>query len=214
MSPLAIVTARIGSTRFPGKMLADLGGKPLVLWATDAAINAFGADNVVAAVPASSENDELAKLLGTTCEVFRWDGPEADVLGRVHACAHRHRWHPDAVIVRVTPDDPFKDAAALKAVSLGKRLPVELGGEAFTLAMLDEAESQHPWVGMTGDHREHISWAIFGTDNPAPKAPDGVWTVDTPEDLEKARERARTASARTLVEQGMPVGDVLAGWAG
>jgi hypothetical protein len=175
-------------------MLLDLGGKPLVRWATDAAVEAFGRENVVAAIPASAENDELARVLAEVCEVFRWDGPENDVLGRFYYCAHRYRWHPDSVIVRVTPDDPFKSSASLRRVASGERLPVEQGGEAFTLAMLDHAEDVwqgqmwHPDFGARAvHHREHITDALSrGTAPPPPPAPH-PWTIDTAEDMEAAR---------------------------
>ena len=196
-APLAIVQARIGSTRLPGKLLLDLGGKPLVWWAWNAAVQAFGLENVVVALPASPENDELADTIerfpAYAGNTFRRDGPENDVLGRFHACAHRYRWHPDSVIVRVTPDDPFKIPALMWAVARGERHPVELGGEAFTLAMLDAAHARSLGVSyylgeplVTSTVREHITRALFATD--PPPCPPGVWTIDTQADLDAARE--------------------------
>lgn len=185
--PLAIVQARIGSKRLPGKMLMDLGGKPLVYWAWNAARVAFGVEHTVAAIPASAANDELAGVVeGWGGQVFRWAGDESDVLGRFHACAHRYRWRPDSVIVRVTPDDPFKSAVALARVAMGERLPVEFGGEAFTLAMLDE---WHEW----GDGVEHLTHLY---EYPPPPPPPGVWTIDTQEQLDQVREIWANAEAR------------------
>jgi spore coat polysaccharide biosynthesis protein SpsF (cytidylyltransferase family) len=211
VKPLAIVQARIGSTRLPGKMLLPLGGKPLVCWATQAAIDAFGVEHVKATVPVSAENDELAAVLeGMGVQVHRWEGDEADVLGRFHDVAHRHRWHPDSVIVRVTPDDPFKDPRMLRRVATGERLPVELGGEAFTLAQLDEAEAG--WRIKEGDgmggfylrpdwaRREHITHALFKTS--APSAPAGSWTVDTQEDYDRAKAEAGRRLTRVREEAG------------
>lgn len=181
--PLAIVQARIASTRLPGKMLMDLGGKPLVRWATDAAVQAFGRENVVAAIPASEENDELARVLSEVCEVFRWDGPENDVLGRFYHCAHRYRWHHETVIVRCTPDDWAKSASGLRRVASGERLAVEVGGEAFTLAHLGEMHRY--WE--RGDFRQHITKALFEFPPQPPPPADHPWTIDTAKDLEAAR---------------------------
>lgn len=173
----------MGSTRLPRKMLLPLGGKPLVWWAWNAAVEAFAAANVVCAIPASAENDELAdELRWFSAEVFRWDGPERDVLGRFYHCAHRYRWHPDSVIVRVTPDDHRKDVDGLRRVAAGERLSVEYAGEAFTLAMLDAAYARVPF---TDPAREHITDALFPSRMPAPQAP-GPWTIDTQEDYDAA----------------------------
>lgn len=207
LAPLAIVQARIGSQRLPRKMLLRVAGKPLIWFAWNAAVRAFGRENVVIAMPATPENDELeTEVLSMDAGVltFRWDGPEWDVLGRFWHCAHVYRWHPDSVIVRVTPDDPFKDPGTMCWVAMGERHPVEFGGEAFTLRMLDNAQETEPTHFEVDDDdctdgldpvsavkwepneaREHITMALFETD--APYAPEGIWTVDTRADYEAVR---------------------------
>lgn len=183
-APLAIVQARMGSRRFPGKMLADLGGRPLVWWAWNAAVEAFGAANVVVAMPASAENDVLAEAVeGFGGTVFRWDGDEDDVLGRFVACARTYRWRDDTVVLRVTADDPFKVPDLMRRVADGERHPVELSCEGFTLAFLEVANRDYR-PSMTT--REHMTYLF--THRPPP-APPGVWTVDTPEDLEAAQRK-------------------------
>lgn len=192
--PLAIVQARLGSTRLPRKMLLPLADRPLIWWAWSTARLAFGTDNTVVAMPDGPDNDELADTVrGFGGTVFRWDGPEDDVLGRFWHCAHRYRWHPDSVIVRVTPDDPFKTVQDMKRVARGERRPVEMGGEAFTLAMLDRwrmgqyAGQYQVGEGWVDDYRpvEHITHLMIGS---APAAPAGLWTVDTQADYEAAQE--------------------------
>jgi spore coat polysaccharide biosynthesis protein SpsF (cytidylyltransferase family) len=185
-------------------MLLPLAGMPLIWHAWNAAVQAFRHANVVVAIPASEENDELAVVVsrfGTAWKgpdypvnIYRWDGPEDDVLGRFYHCAHRYRWHPDSIIMRITPDDPRKDPAMLKRVAAGERHPVELGGEAFTLAMLNVAtdgwlEMPDEWrdsddeaLQQMAHEREHITHALFPTDPPPP--PPGVWTVDTESDYQ------------------------------
>lgn len=190
IAPLAVVQARLGSTRLPGKMLLPLGGKPLICWALDAAVEAFGTFNTVVAIPASTENDALADALqeeSPHVAIFRWDGDERDVLGRFHACAHTYRWHPESVLVRVTPDDPFKDPRLMRRVANGERLPVEIGAEAFTLAMLDAAHARED----APERREHITRALFPVEVERLTRPG--WTVDTLQDYEAARRRVDDA---------------------
>lgn len=191
MKPLAIIQARMGSTRLKNKMLLEVGGRTLIYRAAEASCRAFGPSNVVIAIPANAENDRLADACRDLereleVETFQWDGPEDDVLGRFWHCAHRYRWHPDSVLVRVTPDDFRKDPAMMLRVANGERLPVEQGAEAFTLAMLNEAHWRERVPPLRPCY-EHITHAIFRT--PPPPAPPGIWSIDTQEDLDAARSR-------------------------
>lgn len=182
--PLAIIQARLGSTRLPGKVLMEVGGRSLVKRAWDACCEAFGAEHTVFTVPAGdTELIEHIEAFGGRVEL--WTGDENDVLGRFWAVAHKYRWHPDSVVFRCTPDDVFKDPAQMVRVANGERLPVETGGEAWKLARLDAWNIR---IGHTGD-REHIGHLIPG-EPPASPEGDG-WTVDTMEDLEAARKRNR-----------------------
>lgn len=199
--PLCIIQARYNSTRIPGKMLLKLGDETLIARGFRIACAAFGYDNVIVAIPKSDEDGPLGNELGRLddpiippesrigAKVFAWDGPEDDVLARFYCCAHSYRWHPESVIVRYTPDDPFKTVSALRRVANGERLPVELGGEAFTLAQLYIAHQRFHgrFFRVTDDDsvpREHITHALFQM--APPKPPPGVWTIDTQEDYEAA----------------------------
>ena len=46
-----VIPARMGSTRFPGKPLCDLLGKPMIQWVVEAALSASIADKVIVATP-------------------------------------------------------------------------------------------------------------------------------------------------------------------
>jgi spore coat polysaccharide biosynthesis protein SpsF (cytidylyltransferase family) len=196
--PLCIIQARYNSTRLPGKMLLTLpgdgGSETLVARAWRLACEAFGRQHCVVAIPrndiGSPLGDELARI---GASVFAWAGQEENVLSRFYACAHKYRWHPDSVLVRWTPDDPFKVPMQCRRVANGERLPVELGAEAFTLEMLDAA-MRGPGDRPMPDWREHITYAIFPPPPPIPQSSE-VWTVDTQEDYDAAirrclRERA------------------------
>jgi spore coat polysaccharide biosynthesis protein SpsF (cytidylyltransferase family) len=140
------------------------------------------------------------------CEVFRWDGPENDVLGRFYHCAHRYRWWPGSVIVRITPDDPFKTVDGLRRVARGERMPVEIGGEAFTLDMLTDAHEER---GALSAWREHMTFALFAEAWPSPAPGPHPWTIDTAEDLGAARKWLR----KDLVRDTEPFdADTLVTW--
>lgn len=196
---LCIIQARWNSMRLPGKMLLKLGNETLIerAWRIAESCNQELYEWVsVVAIPKSDESSPLGdELRRIGARIFAWDGPEWDVLGRFYHCAHHYRWHPDTVIVRYTPDDPFKTAGALRAAARGFRLPVEQGGEAFTLAQLDEAQrAQDYWnwgTDITGHRiyedgknprREHITDALFPFRLPT----QAGLTIDTQEDYEAA----------------------------
>ena len=57
-STCVVIPARFSSSRFPGKPLVSLLGKPMVLWVVDLAIKAVGHDHVYVA-----EDDEISTVV-------------------------------------------------------------------------------------------------------------------------------------------------------
>ena len=57
MKTVAIIQARMGSTRLPGKVLADLAGKPVLAWVVRAARAASGVDDVWVATSTAAADD-------------------------------------------------------------------------------------------------------------------------------------------------------------
>lgn len=178
-------------------MLLELGGETLIARAWRLACLAFGEGEVQVAIPVGDKDWPLfAELVRIGANVFTYDGEESDVLGRFWYCAHTFRWHPDSVIHRWTPDDPFKAPHLCRLVAEGARYPVVLGGEAFTLAQLDRAyyttNKDDPAREHIGNHR--LLWPI-----PAPPCPAGIWTVDTPEQYEQALQRFASQQAPSAI---------------
>lgn len=102
---VAIVQARMGSARFPGKMLAHLGGHPLLEWVLRRVSRAQQVDETVLATSTESRDDALAALAAQigvrTCR-----GDESDVLGRFVSAAETSN---AAWVVRVCADNPLID---------------------------------------------------------------------------------------------------------
>lgn len=102
---VAIVQARMGSARFPGKMLSVLGGHPLLEWVLQRVTRATRLDETVLATTACSRDDPLVEL-AEECGVRVFRGDEADVLGRFAAAAEASNAES---VVRVCADNPFID---------------------------------------------------------------------------------------------------------
>jgi spore coat polysaccharide biosynthesis protein SpsF len=100
---VAIVQARMGSTRLPGKVLLPLAGRPMVLHVAERAARIPGVDGVLVATPDEPADAPLRDVLGANG--IDWvSGPSDDVLRRYAIAAAA----ADAdVVVRITSDCPL-----------------------------------------------------------------------------------------------------------
>lgn len=202
LSAVAIIQARMGSTRLPGKVLADICGKPLLQRLIERVRATPGISRVVVATTTESADDVLADWCSAqSVAVYR--GSVDDVLDRFWQCAKQH---PAEFIVRVTADDPLKDpeviaqALALCASSpevdyasntLQPSYPEGLDIEVVRFRTLERAareaklpsEREHvmPYVWKNPDRFELRGFTM------QPDLSHWRWTVDKPADLELVR---------------------------
>jgi spore coat polysaccharide biosynthesis protein SpsF (cytidylyltransferase family) len=194
----AIIQARYGSSRLPGKVLEDLAGRTVLSHVIERCRATRGVDVVCCAVPDTSDSDGVAaeaERLGAI--VVR--GSEADVLGRFALAA---RTIGTDIIMRVTSDCPLSDprinAQVLELLVSRKAdyacnnmlpaWPHGLDCEIFTRDSLERAmqqakdpyEREHvtPWL------REQPGIARAVLPGPGGKIQAMRWTLDYPEDLE------------------------------
>lgn len=198
----AIVQARMGSNRLPGKVLMDLDGRPVLKWVVERLCQARRIQRVVVATSTEATDDPIAELSATEgWDVFR--GSEHDVLDRFYQAS---LVFPSDLYVRVTADCPLVDPTLVDSVveALLEHPPVDyasnvieprtyprgLDVEAFTAGALAEA-----WRSDASAWREHVTPFLYR--NPERFRLRGVrnevdfslyrWTVDTPDDLEALR---------------------------
>jgi glutamate-1-semialdehyde 2,1-aminomutase/spore coat polysaccharide biosynthesis protein SpsF len=202
MAMVAIIQARMGSTRLPGKVLAALGGRPVLRWVVDAAAAIPGCDRVIVATTSAPADDVVAAwCVASGVGYFR--GDEDDVLSRFAGAAHAAKAE---VVIRVTADcpllDPEEAGKVLSAVMSGEfdyasnndppTYPDGLDCEAFTRIALDDADR----LARRPSEREHVTpymrsprsgLRIARIGCPAGDLGAERWTLDTPEDLEFLR---------------------------
>jgi len=175
MRTVAIIQARMGSNRLPGKVLMPLLGKPM-LWHIVQRVRAVSAiDEVVVATPTGRANKVLRRFCADYKIAF-FAGSENDVLDRYYQAAQHFSADP---IIRITADCPLIDpeligrlieayknggydhigvAAGAGAESLGHgRFPDGLDSECFGFPAIAKA-----WREATDprDH-EHVTRYIW-----------------------------------------------------
>lgn len=109
---LAIVQARMGSSRLPGKVMLDIMGEPMLGRVIDRTARSSLVDQVVVA----TTNDPSDDLLKAYCEarsVACWRGSQYDVLDRYYRAAEAHGAD---IVVRITADCPLIDAGLIDDV--------------------------------------------------------------------------------------------------
>lgn len=197
MNVVAIVQARMGSSRLPGKVLMDLGGRS-VLERVICRIRRVSTINaVVVATTELAKDDVIAK----ECErlgVESSRGSEHDVLDRYYHAASNAQAE---AVVRITSDCPVIDPELVDEVNLHfqacradyvnncspRTFPRGLDVEVFTMAALENA-----WRHAERPHqREHVTPYLY--ENPEQFRLSFVkgatdyshyrWTLDTADDL-------------------------------
>lgn len=192
----AVVQARMGSTRLPGKVMTPLAGAPLIEVLLERLSRSRRITSIVLATSEDVRNEPLAAHVASLgYRVFR--GSEHDVLSRFYLAAAPTT--PD-VVVRITGDCPLVDAALVDAII-----------DAFLAGQVDYATNTNPPTfpdgldvevmsfealatafreATTPYDREHVTPFIrtpgrFRTVNVVGDADHSAqrWTVDEPEDL-------------------------------
>lgn len=197
----AIIQARMGSSRLPGKVLADIGGQPMLAYVVGRVRHARKVGTVVVATSLAPADDGIAQWCGAA-GVACFRGDEHDVLDRYHATATAFQLD---VVVRLTADCPLLDPQVIDDVidayaggefdyvsnTLVPTYPDGLDTEVVRRGALDRAWSEATLVS----EREHVLpyiWKrpeMFRLKNVARQVDLSHlrWTVDEPEDLEFVR---------------------------
>jgi spore coat polysaccharide biosynthesis protein SpsF len=202
---VAIVQARMASTRLPGKVLADIAGEPMLARVVDRARRAEALDDLVVATTVDVSDDAVVSFCrarGYPC----FCGHPTDVLDRYYQAA---RQSGARVIVRLTADCPLIDPGVIddtvqafldadppydlvaNRLAEGRDFPIGLDTEVCSFRVLEEAwrEATDPYerehvLPFIYERRERYRVLLFrGREDYGSLR----WTVDAAEDLEVVR---------------------------
>jgi glutamate-1-semialdehyde 2,1-aminomutase len=198
MKIVAILQARMNSTRLPGKVLKPILGKPLLALELERVRRAKRVDHILVATSVDPSDDSLEALCAAL-HVSCFRGDLQDVLGRYY---HAARASSAEHIVRLTGDCPLADPAVIDRVIgfylagnydyvsnvIAPTFPDGLDVEVFRFRCLEEAfhEAKLP------SQREHVTLFLqaqpdryrLGNCENNVDLSHLRWTVDEPADFE------------------------------
>lgn len=196
---LAILQARMSSTRLPGKVLRPILGRPMLGWQIDRIKRSSTIDRLVVATSQEASDNPIQAFCdanGVPC----YRGALHDVLARFHGAVEA--FGPAEQVIRLTGDCPLIDWTIIDAaVALQKSEGSDLAGnginrtfpdgldvEVVAFSALDRAHRE----ATDPADREHVTQYIYRhpekfrlahlTQTPDLEALR--WTVDTPADLD------------------------------
>lgn len=196
---IAIIQARMSSSRLPGKVLLPLGDETTLACMVERVRLARSLDDVVVAT-STDPSDDAVEAECSTLGVHCFRGELEDVLSRFVMVA-KDVPNPSNVWVRLTADCPLicpeiidatvaalvRDKADYVSNSIEPTYPRGLDVEAFTSSALDQAHQS----ALSDFDREHVTtWMIrhlkLGTSYPRLSPARRNWrlTIDHPEDFE------------------------------
>jgi spore coat polysaccharide biosynthesis protein SpsF len=198
-----VIQARLGSSRFPGKVLALIHGKSVIEWCYERCRESTGIDTVVVAVPVG--DNDLIRFLNER-EIPCFLGHETNLISRIHDCAIENSL---STIVRITADNPLIDPVIIdrllemhlrehadytstrkwNGISFEGLYPKGMSVDIFNFVMLSQMNNE---CALTEEECEHLVF-YFGYRKDRMKvleiAPSQQGSlslsIDTPEDYRK-----------------------------
>ncbi len=199
---IAVIQARMGSTRLKNKMLIKLHGIPIIKWVISRVLNTKKIEQVIVTIPKGDNDNELYSFL-KSIDVRIHRGSEFDVLTRFHEAASLFN---ATHVVRICADNPLVSPEeidnlidfyfsencdyAYNHVPINNLYPNGLGAEIVSLDILNSINKK----AYQEDHREHIfnyiwdnedkySIKTFDPPNRKIRHPEIKLDLDTQEDL-------------------------------
>jgi len=187
---VAIIQARMGSTRFPEKVMAKIMGKTMLERIIERIQAARRIDKIIIATSTNKENDRIA-IIGRKNKIDVYRGSEEDVVDRIYKAAKQAKAD---VIVRITADDPLVDPELMdRMVGERKRRQLDFLGNSnpetfphgLNLDVMRMEALERLWE-LTRNPKYPAKFRI-GNYEHENNLSHLRWTVDTREDLEFMR---------------------------
>jgi len=167
MSVVAIIPARYGSTRLPGKPLADIGGKPMIQHVYESTLKTPGLERVLVATDDRRIERAVMRFGGEVMMTSRRHRSGTDRVAEV-ARKIKAKW-----LVNVQGDLPFIQAETIaRALSPMRRNPAVVMGTVCT-PIYDPTEWRNPNIVKV--LTDHAGFALYFSRAPIPYPRHGVF---------------------------------------
>ncbi|OMC89147.1 acylneuraminate cytidylyltransferase [Viridibacillus sp. FSL H7-0596] len=200
MTVLAIIQARMGSTRLPGKILKQVNGKALLAYQLERVGKSKFIDQIVIATTIDQKDDQIVEFC-IQYGVDYYRGSENDVLARYYEAAEQF---DGDIIVRLTSDCPIIDPVVIDETinyyidhssefdyvsnTIERTYPRGLDTEVFSRDALEKSNEK---AKLERD-REHVTAFMYsnpqifriGSISNTQNLENHRWTVDTAEDFQ------------------------------
>ncbi len=142
MKPRIVIPARHGSSRLPGKPLADIAGKPMIVRVAEAAQRCRNEGIWIA-----TDHEEIRAVVeahGYQVVMTRADHPSGT--DRIAEVAEQLGWLDDEIVVNVQGDEPLIDAALVESVAAALHEDTEAAIATASHTIVDAADFFNPNV--------------------------------------------------------------------
>ena len=145
-----VIPSRMGSSRFPGKPLHPLNGKPMILHVVDRARESAAANIVVA-----TDDERIADLCReVSVQVEMTDVDHVSGTDRIAEVATRLGWEDDAIIVGLQGDEPVTPADMLNTLASNMNAYSDADMATFCIPVTNEQDYNNAnRVKVVRDHR-------------------------------------------------------------
>jgi 3-deoxy-manno-octulosonate cytidylyltransferase (CMP-KDO synthetase) len=137
---IAVIPARFGSSRLPGKPLADIDGRPMIAWVYERAQQSGASDVLVA-----TDDERIAaacREFGAAVELTSANHESGT--DRIAEVAERLEWADDQIVVNVQGDEPLLPPALISQVAVLLGQDPDAGVATLVTPVLSRDEWQDP----------------------------------------------------------------------
>lgn len=196
---VCVIQARVGSTRFPAKVLSLVNGRPVIQWLIKRVKKSFKISRIILATSNKPGNESLSAIAASE-KIGYFAGSEDDVLDRFYQALKSSDVEKKSIVVRITGDCPLMSAEIIDSV-IAKFIeskvdyasniqpptfPDGLDVEVFSFESLErawkEASDKSDREHVTPYLRSHPDFKRVNVESERDYSSER-WTLDYPDDL-------------------------------